>query len=437
MSVFLFIIYFIGGCFLMSRSGFIKASGLGTKNILWLFTLKIAAGCFVGLINHFLFQNQTDYDAYNAAGIEEYNMLFADPHRFFTDIFKSNYAEYGEFFGSSGSYWNDLRTNIIFKILGFLNILSRGNYYINCLFFNSFCFIGHIALYRVFINEYPLKKIQCIIGCAFLPSLLYFTSGIHKDLIVFTALAVFCYALYFSLKTSFSTKKIFFLIISFLIILFIRNFIAVLLLPCALGWAISYKFKIKPSLVFLTMFFSGIASTAFLHFYILKFDPLKVVADKQQAFLSLGTTTTMYHNDTLQPTIQKFVTAAPGALRHSFLSPYPGEFNNIYINLFAVEIIIYAILFLTMLIIPEKKNASPREFLFFSLTFTFFVFLFAGYITPAAGALIRYRSIYLPFLITPLLCNIGWSKIKITITNKVNLKLIINIYIFIFYSYFD
>lgn len=396
----------------MSRSGFVKASGLGTKNILLLFTIKIGAGCFVGLMNHFLFQNHTDYDAYNAAGIEEYNMLFADPHHFFTDIFKSNYAEYGEFFGSAGSYWNDLRTNIIFKILGILDILSRGNYYINSLFFNTVCFVGHIALYSIFINEYPLKKIQCVIGCFLLPSLLYFSSGIHKDLIVFTALGVFCCALYFSLKTSFSTKKIFYLASSFLLILFIRNFIAVLLLPCALAWAISYKNKVSAAAVFLTMFIAGIISTVFLHFYIPKMDPLKVVTDKQQSFLSLGNATTLYHNDTLQPAIGKFITAAPKALRHSYLSPYPDEFKNIYINLFAIEMILYPILFLIMLMIPAKNNSPTNEFLIFSLVFTFLVFLFSGYITTTAGALIRYRSIYLPFLITPILCNIGLFKIK-------------------------
>ena len=410
MVILLFIFYFIGGCFLMSRSRFAKASGLGTRNILFLFTIKIAAGCFLGFINYFLFQNQTDYDAYNAAGIEEYNMLFSDPHRFFTDIFKSNYAEYGEFFGSSRSYWNDLRTNIIFKILGLLNVFSRGNYYINSLFFNTFCFIGHLALYRVFISEYPTKKIECIIGCFLLPSLLYFSSGIQKDLIVFTALSVFCYALYFSLKTFFSTKRIFYLITSFLIILFIRNFIAVLLLPCALAWAISYKFKIKASIAFVSLLIIGLAATTFLHFYIPKLDPLKVVVAKQEAFLSLGNATTLYHNDTLQPTIQKFVTSAPKALRHSFLSPYPCEFNNMYINLFAVELCVYAILFLIMLIIPAK-NTSSREFIFFGLAFTFLVFLFSGYITTAAGSLIRYRSIYLPFLITPVLCSINWQKL--------------------------
>ena len=356
------------------------------------------AGCILGLVNHLLLHNASDYDAYNDLGVAEWHMLFNDPQRFFTDIFHSNYSEYGDFFGSSGSYWNDLRTNIIFKILGLMNIFSRGNYYINSLFFNFICFFGHVALYRVYINVYSKQKLPVIIGCFLLPSLLYFSSGVHKDLIVFTALAFFCYCMYFLFDCGFSRKRIFFLLLSFLVILAIRNFVAVILFPFAIVWFISKKYRRDPYKVFTATIGILFALVLTLHFSSTTFDPLRVIVSKQQSFFALGGSATQYHNDTLSGKLQSFAVAAPSALRHSFLSPLPGEFHAVYTYLFSFELICYLLLLILLLKYPLKNQGNSPEFLLFSLTFCFFIFLLAGYITPAAGALVRYRSVYLPFL---------------------------------------
>ena len=367
------------------------------------------AGIAVGLASYYIFNYQTDYFQTNLYGIQEYHSLFESPKVFFTDLFKSNYTETGEFFGSRGSYWNDLRFNIIYKVLAFMNIFSRGNYYINSLFFNFVSFIGSILLYKVFINIYPAKKWQVIIGCFLLPSTLYFGSGIFKDLIVLTALSVFCYSLYFGLLKDFTGKKIIYLSLSYIIILFIRNFIAVILLPCAITWIIAYKYKLSAIKSFITLFVAGIVVTVILQQFSQKVNPLLIVVKKQQAFFALGKANTDYKMDSLQPTIKSFAEQAPSALRHSFLSPYPTEFQNFYMNFFSLEMIAYWFLFVLMLFIYTKIKYSSQEFVVFGIAFAFLIFLFTGYITPAAGALMRYRSIYLPFIITPILCKINWE----------------------------
>ena len=385
-----------------------KQCGIGLPMLLLLFTIKIAAGIAVGLASHYILHDHTDYYQTNLYGMQEYHSLFDSPKVFFTDIFKSNYNETGEFFGSSPSYWNDLRYNIIYKVLAFTNIFSRGNYYINSLFFNFVSFVGSILLYKIFINVYPAKKWQVIISCFLLPSTLFFGSGIHKDLIVLTALSVFCYSLYFGLMNGFTGKKIIYLLLSFVTILFIRNFIAVILLPCAITWIIAYKYKVSASKTFAALFVAGIAGTILLQQFTPKINPLSIVVKKQQAFFALGKAHTDYKMDSLQPTIKSFAEQAPSALRHSFLSPYPTEFHNFYMNLFSLEMIAYWILFVLMLIFPVKIGYNNQHFIVFSLALAFLIFLFTGYITPAAGALIRYRSIYFPFILTPILCNISW-----------------------------
>ena len=412
MEYFLFAIYFCVLCFAVTKIKFVQNAGLDTKTIVALFCIKVAAGLCVWMVSHYFFKDLTDYYNTNNYGIQEYESLIHTPKVFFTDLFDPAYAEKSEFFGSKVSYWNDLRFNIIYKILAFTNILSRGNYYINSLFFNFISFLGIVALYRVFIHVYPAKKWEVIVGCFLLPSTLFYSSGIHKDLIVFTALGIFCYCIYFGLLKTFTVKKICFLLLSLITILFIRNFIAVILLPCAFGWFVSKKYSLQPLKVFVLLFIVGIVATAFAHNYYKKADPLMIVVNKQQAFLALGKGSTDYQLDSLQPTAKSFITLAPTALRHSFLSPLPGEFNNVFTNLLSVEIIVYWLLFLLMLIFPVQEILQQDKFVVFGIVFTFLIFLFSGYITTAAGALVRYRSIYFPFLMVPIICNISWKRIR-------------------------
>ena len=411
LSAVLFIFYFLLLGYLLSRLNIIKNCGIDLTIVFLLYSVKVAAGIAIGLASHYILHDKTDYFRTNLYGIQEYHSLFDSPKVFFTDIFKSNYNKTGEFFGSSASYWNDLRFNIIYKLLAFTNIFCRGNYYINSLFFNFVSFIGSILLYKIYINVYPAKKWQVIIGCFLLPSTLYFGSGIHKDLIVLTALSAFCYSLYFGLMKGFTGKKIIYLLLSFITILFIRNFIAVTLLPCAITWIIAYKYKLSAIKCFITLFVAGIVFTIILQQFSQKVNPLLIVAKKQQAFFALGRANTNYKMDSLQPTIKSFAEQAPSALRNSFLSPYPMEFQNLYMNLFSFEMMAYWILFVMMLIFPAKINHSNQEFIVFGVAFTFLIFLFTGYITPTAGALIRYRSIYFPFILLPILCNINWENL--------------------------
>ena len=411
MFVVLFIFYFLLLGYLLTRLKITKDCGIALPTVLLLYSIKVAAGIAVGLASYYLFNYQTDYFQTNLYGVQEYHSLLNSPKVFFTDLFKSNYTETGEFFGSSASYWNDLRFNIIYKVLAFTNIFSRGNYYINSLFFNFVSFISIFLLYKVFINVYPAKKWQVIIGCFLLPSTLYFSSGIHKDLIVLTALSVFCYSLYFGLIKGFTGKKIGYLLLSFLTILFIRNFIAVILLPSAITWVIAYKYKLSAIKSCAALFVAAIVGTILLQQFSPKNNPLLIVVEKQQAYFALGKAHTDYKMDSLQPTIKSFAQQAPSALRHSFLSPYPTEFQNLYMNLFSLEMIVYWMLFVLMLTFPAKIRYNNSEFIVFGVTLAFLIFLFTGYNTPAAGALVRYRSIYFPFIIIPILCNINWNRL--------------------------
>lgn len=416
----LFIFYLAAACFFITRISFIKNSNLTVKTIIILFLLKIAAGLAYGYISIHFYQQGSDNWALNIYGKQEYQLMISHPKIFFTDIFKSNYEElYGDFFGSTRSYWNDLKNNILIKVIAVLNIFSRGNYYINSLFFNFICFFGHIALYRVFINIYTNKKWAVLTGCFLLPSALYFSSGLNKDCLVFAMLGIFCYSMYFSLQYQFNLKKIISISISLSVLLFVRNYVVVALLPCAIAWVVCSRYKTNILSTFLSVYILLVFSIICVQLIPPFFNPLKIITQKQQAFFNLPVAASQMKVDTLVPTARSFITSAPTAINHAVIRPYFWEFSSIFYKLVSIEFIFYQFLFLLMLLF-YKKTKPPNPFISFCILSAITLLLFIGYIVPNAGSLIRYRGIYVSLLITPIICSVNWYKIMnlLHITNK-------------------
>ncbi len=410
----LFIIYFFALVYCITKIKFVTNTEISIQIVLILFCIKIVVGIAGGLYNHFILNDIADAYGYIQQGLIEYNNLIYHSKIFFTDSLPSAYSNNSNFFGAVNSFWNNLGGNIIVKTLGVFNIFSRGNYYINSLFFNFCCFFGHIALYKIFKDIFKQQYWSIIIGAFLLPSTLCYSSIISKDLILFTAISILCYCLYFGVVQNFSKKRIAYLIFSLCTIMVIRNFVAIIIFPCAIAWLVIMRFKIKTITVFGAGMIAIISLLLIAQSLPQKINPLQIVVGRQQSFFALGLAKSQYNNDTLQNNLYSFAKATPSAARHSFLSPYPTEFKNICLNIFSVEIIAYLFLFFLLFIYPTKIYITNKSFIYFGVFFTCITFIFIGYITTNAGSLVRYRSIYFPFFIIPILCGINWSKIKNT-----------------------
>jgi len=213
-----------------------------------LFLLKVIAGIGIGWLSLHYYGAGNDYWDLNREGWKEYQLLLSDPGEYFSNIFRSDYGQgYGGLFDSFGSFWNDLKNNLVIKMVSVFDLLSQGNYYINSLFFNFFIFFGHVALYRIFNHLYTQRTTSCIIGCFLLPSTLYFTSGIHRDGMVFLVLALLLYFIFFSLQEGrLGVNWITGMIICAVLLFLLRNIVLILLLPALLAWMLSVMRKTPP-----------------------------------------------------------------------------------------------------------------------------------------------------------------------------------------------
>lgn len=423
MNYLLFAFYLIILSSLILRVPFIKNAGISSGTLLSLFLLKILAGIAIGWIAIHIYGPGNDYWDTNDYAREEYQLLHTEPFKYLINIFTSDYqGGYAGIFSSGDSYWNDLKGNLIIKLVSLFNIFSRGDYYINSLFFNFIIFFGHVILYRLFIKMFPGRKVLVIIGCFLLPSTLYFSSGIHKDGMVFLMLAVTIYCVYESiLKNQFNTKRVLLIMVSLALLFLLRNFICLALLPALFAWILVAKMKWPAAPVFAAVYLVCGLLVFTIDSVVPKIKPLEIITAKQTEYLKLDKAATQIELTALQPGFKSFASNAPQALNHVFLRPYLWELPVKSILPLSIELFVYQVLIVLMIFFRRRDwIADQKQFLFFAIFFVISTFLIIGYIVPNLGSLVRYRSLYYPLLITPALCFINWEKLlgRFQIKNK-------------------
>ncbi|MEO5968262.1 MAG: hypothetical protein ABIP68_03555 [Ferruginibacter sp.] len=381
-----------------------KNSGLPNPLIILLFLIKVFAGLFIGWASLKLYPQGSDYVLLSNEGWKEFIFLKSDPLGFIKDLFQSPYGHYGGFFSSSDSYWNNLRNNILIKAVAVFNILSNGNFYINSMFFNSFGFFGHVALYKIFVNIYSRKKNLVLIGAFLIPSTLYFSSALQKDNVIFLMTALFSYALYFN-SIEFKYRRLLLLILAAIIILFIRNYVLFALIPASFAFILSRKTKWAYTITYTALLIILICLS-----FIPALNPLQIIANKQHAFFNLDFSNSKMVLGYLEPSLKSFFNNFPQVFVNIFLNPMPWNFSSAPGIALGIEWILFLSIFIYFLF--NRELIQNRTFVKFSILFAFTIFLLVGYVVPNLGSLIRYRSIYLPYLIIPLICSINLKQIK-------------------------
>ncbi|MEP6616209.1 MAG: hypothetical protein ABJA57_06495 [Ginsengibacter sp.] len=408
MSYTLFFVYLVFFCWLLTRIKFITTTGLGNKLIIILFLCRIIAGAVNGYINLYFYQ-QTDTLFFHLQGIAEYHLLFHDPRAYLSDLFQNNYQEgYSRIFDSTNSFWNDLRSNLIIKMLSIFNIASGSNYFINQIFYNFLIFIASAAFFKIFSVFFPAKKNTLIICVFLLPSFLYFTSGLHKDGLIFLGLGIVSFNVMQVLVKGTSLKRYMYIFAGLLIIFLMRNFVFLLLVPALIAWLMSERNK-KPMQTFIITYFL-FASLFFLSGFLnSKLNLLHYVSERQIEFMDLSkNSASAIHVNPLFPNFRSFLNNLPQAINHTFMRPYITETSNLLYLPASIEILAYQIL-LFLFLFFGNKNLIHQPFLYFTIFFSVSMFVLIGFTIPILGAIVRYRSVFLPLLITPIACSVNWT----------------------------
>ena len=387
-----------------------KSFPLGNKEIFLVFGVKVVAGCLYGYI-FISFFGGDDTWLYHRNSLEEYQKLIKDPLHFISELSPASaIAGSNGFWQAIAFYIMDLENGIMAKMLGLFNFFSRGNYYINVVFFNFISFWGQYWLFATLVKKYPLKRTALFVAIFFIPPVVFWLSGIRAEgiLIFFFGLLIASFSKW--LQTS-RIKTLLLVFVSLSGIVIFRNVLFLLLLPALTGWFISEKFSRRAIPVFLTVY--GISILLFFGSIFISQDknlPSVVVNRQQEFFMKHGQT--RYSLDSLQPGPLSFITIAPQSINNTFFRPYIWEAKGAFQLLSALEVIMLWFLFIVFLIYkdPDWKKTARDPLLIFLFLFSVSLYLFIGYTVPFPGAIVRYRILPELFLIMLLTTLINWRK---------------------------
>jgi hypothetical protein len=418
----LFVAYLLLFAWLVTKTKFFTSTGFSNSQLIILFFIKIIAGIFYGWMGRYYgnLAQMLDTWAYHQIGVSEYHLLTSNPYDYFTNIFHNPYAAgWGDLFGSSDSYWNDLKGNIFVKLLSVFDILSFGHYYVNVIFYSFISLFGPVAIYKVMHDVFPGKKLQVLLATFFIPSFIYWTSGIHKEGLIFLGLSLIIYHLYFGWKEKKYTLKRWLGILSGVVILFIlRNFLMLLIVPAIFAWFLACRWPRYGLAIFTSvyLFFGVLFFTA--RYINPRFDFPQAVVEKQQAFLRMQGGASTIPIKELEPTFTSFLKNTPQAITLSFLRPFPGDVRHLLSLAASLEIDLLLILSLLFFLFRKKNGAGSRNVIYLCFFLAFSILLAIGFSINNLGAIVRYRSIIIPLLVIPIVAQTDWGKIAALYSGK-------------------
>ena len=410
MTIILFIIYLLLFCFIITRIRFLDMLSVPTWVLPIIFCIKVAAGVAYGF--YFNLPSQRDgADTYRffRESLPETQLLLHHPFLFIQSLFTHGYDQTGNLFIGSNSYWNDLKDNIIIKILAVCNAFSGSNYFVNIIFFNFFYLFGLVAFFRLL---KPFNRVHpyILVATVFLmPSFLFWCSGIHKDGLIVSGIGLVFFCCKQLMVAPKASRYWLVMSISWLFLFFVKNFLALALLPALFGWYVSEKNKHWQQFYFIAIYSGGILLLMLFGLMGEKFNALHYIVNKQHEFLLLEGASAM-KLPLLQPTIESMIHYLPKALDIAFFRPHFSDAKSAAYLLPFAEIMVYTAIVLTYLWLMRSRLRMP-PFYICCMYFAISILLLDGFTVTFIGAIVRYRSLMLPFIMAPIISMLPFNTI--------------------------
>lgn len=331
-----------------------------------------------------------------------------------------------ELVSQMSSYYRFENTFIIIRIAAVMSFLSFHSFWVVTILFGAISFSGLWAMYRTLLDIYPhlYRSLAWIVF--FIPSVVFWGSGLLKDTVTMGCLGWLFYSWYhLFIKRDQFFMSIVLMWISLFLILKIKIYIAAAFLPAGVYWIYShYKKNITtPLFVALWVSIGGSLATVLFLFRgavqgavnrgIASFIQRTMdfhswhgfLAERGQSGYTLGDM-----DFTLPGLLSKF----PQAVNVTLFRPYIFEVRNPVMLLTAFESLGFMLLTIYVLIrvgpFRSIRISFSYPFIFFCLIFAI-VFAYAvGLTTYNFGALARYKIPCLPFYLVAMLLILDYHK---------------------------
>jgi len=275
-------------------------------------------------------------------------------------------------------------------------------------------------MYQIFILEFPKLEKQLAIAILFIPSVFFWGSGLLKDTITFSGVALFTSSLYHAIVLKRQIfKNIIFIALAAVILISIKPYILFALFPGSILW-ISGIFLtsvenellrkyITPILALIAMF-SGIIGLQLMGGVLGDYSVDKVLnkaVTTQTDLKSEHYQGSSFDIGEFDPTISGVLSKAPLAINAALFRPYIWEANNPAMLMSGIEnfiLLIFSIyLTIKLRVINLFRLVFKHRMLFFTVTFSLFFAFSVGLTTSNFGSLVRYKIPAIPFFLSSLI----------------------------------
>ena len=286
-----------------------------------------------------------------------------------------------------------------------INLFSFGYYTVHTVFMAFLSFTGLTALFKAFQSYFPTKKTELWTAIYFIPSILLWTSGVLKESVMMFGLGMLCLS-FIKISDKFSSKYVALFLFSTIVLFISKMYILIAILPGLFSFLVIQKTQKKftfPKFLIIHILFLLLAG----NLTIFQYNFLEILSYKQQDFAVLvkkvGTVGSLIQIPELQPTWISFLKNAPVAFFNALTRPFIFESFSPFIFLSSLENLTVLILIIATLFFMKLKNISNNSLAYLCLSFFLILFILSGLTTPVLGALVRYRTPALPFLLIFLL----------------------------------
>lgn len=406
MHFILFIIYFLILCCWIKNLSFFT-SALNFRFAILFFTVYVLTGCLHNWIAFRFFPNHGDIWKYFDGSVVMKKWLLAEPGEFLHHLFSNN----NKFNVTDRSQpLLDIQYQVIQYIHTGFNFLSFNNLYINTLFFSFIVFAGAVALFKSFITVYnsPLPAIVCLL----LPSILFWMPVVYKDGLFYMSTGFF---FYFFLQSNRPVLTRFLLLLVFTLLMFSSKANTLATILPAVLFLVFIQNKLAPVKTSLLITIAVVILGLVAFNYLLPDGLLHSISNRQKEFQGLTGGSRLYL-PLLEPTWKSIMVIFPVAAINGCFQPLPGVGGKIIYTAFSIELIlVWAIVFYGCFLAARNKKVKFRYFDMSCLLCVLPGMIIIGYMVPFTGAIIRYRSVYLPFLLAPFINIIYNCRIPVAI----------------------
>ncbi len=410
---------------------FFEVDGISKRLLSGIFLLKITAGIALWAIYTFYYTDRATADIYKYFDDSKviFNALKTNPLHYFqmlTGIGNTG-AEFDVYYSemhywarkADNSIYNDSHTIIRFNAL--VRLFSLGYYNVHTVVICFLSLTGLTAIYKTFVVYLQDKKRELFFAVFLLPSVLFWGSGVLKEGLIFFALGLLIY----HASKLFQVRSIFICLATALLLALSKFYVWLAIFPSLLFLIVILKTSasksfLKYSIVILLVAGIGLNIDSFAPIQ----NPLVTLSQKQFEFNQLATGNltdannkpiptagSMIQLNTLEPTLTSFLKNAPQALVNTLFRPYPWELHSPLMLLAGAENILILVIILSCLFFIQPLKKVRWEYVIFCLSFVLIQFLIIGETTPVLGAVARYKTIALPFLVIAFLFLLDKEKL--------------------------